>query len=147
MATSKSAPPIARVLESEGWRALPDWLHDLTRGLRGGTIAGPDFERRLEPDILLSRPRSKSLLLVEVKKHAVSKQGDYDPVRQVMAYVRAVRRELRRYRAAGWTVEPMLVAESFHPDVLSEASRASVGPNARGIRCAQLTEGRLEAVR
>lgn len=126
---------------------LPRWLGELRQGLTGPTSSAPGLERRLEPDILLCRARSKRLLLVEVKKHAVPTQGDYDPVGQVMTCIRAVRRDLRRRRVQGWTVEPMIVAKSFHPDVLVEATRASVAPNVRGIRCVHLIEGRLEAAR
>ncbi len=140
-------PDIEAELEERGWRELPPNLEELVKRLRGSTATDPERDQRLMPDVRVCKPRAKRLLVVEVKRDAVPKEGDYDPVRQVVNYVKWIRRELRRSHMPGWTVEPMLVAEWFHDDVRRDAARARVPGGARGIPCAEFAENRLRSLR
>jgi hypothetical protein len=131
-------PIVGEALEARGWRSLAEPLDRLVRGLRGGTPSDPSAQRRRVPDVRLCRPRSRRLLLVEVKWAAIPSVGDYNPVDQVVSYARAARKALARAGVRKWSVEPMLVAEDFMPDVLSQAEHADVS-------CLRLVDRRLVA--
>lgn len=106
-------PPIRQHLENKGWRELPADLQEASRKLRGPLTSDPDGDYGLRPDLLLSRPKAKRVLVVEVKRSAVRIEGYRNPVDQVLDYSRAIVKALRAAAMKGWTVEPLLVAQEL----------------------------------
>lgn len=129
---------IEDLLFERGWRELPEELDNALRSLRGPTPTDAEGDRRRAPDILLCRPRKKILLVVEVKRRAIPTLNDRDPVKQVLSYVKALRRRLRETRLTEWQVVPLLVAEEFAESVREDARRAQVPGGRPGIDCLTL---------
>lgn len=122
-------------LVGRGWRELPAPVRTSLRSLRGPLSFDPETEYGLRPDILLCRPKARRLLVVEVKRAAIPKQGYRNPVDQVSDYARACAKALRAGSRNGWRIDPMLVAEHFSPVVIEEAA-AKRGSAAVGqVRC------------
>jgi hypothetical protein len=88
--------PIREHLQGKGWAVLPGEVQEAVRNLRGPLAGDPDADYGLRPDIMLARPRARRILVVEVKRSALRKQGYRNPVDQVLDYSRAVEGAPRR---------------------------------------------------
>jgi hypothetical protein len=128
-------PVIRGYLERQAWTELPDDIRDAIRRLRGPLTFDPDGDYGLRPDILMTRPRSRRILVVEVKRWAVRTQGYRNPVDQVLDYARAVAKALSAARIRGWKVEPILVAQEFSLLVLGDARATRPPAGVEPLRC------------
>ena len=136
-------PVVEAALSRERWKPLPDDLRAVITSLRGGTPTDPDGDHRRAPDVAVCHPKDRRVLLVEVKWRAVPALGDFHPVDQVLSYVAAALSALHGTPYAGWTVEPLLVAEDFTPDVVEAAANARVPGAGPGIPCRLLVDDEL----
>lgn len=68
---------------------------------------------------------------------------DFNPIGQILSYVRAAKAKLTLNGYDGWSVEPMIVAESFSQVVVDQARDAHVPGLVRGIPCRELVAGAL----
>jgi hypothetical protein len=128
-------PPIREYLARQGWTELSDDIRDAIRRLRGPLTFDPDGDYGLRPDILMSRPRGKRLLVVEVKRSAVRTEGYRNPVDQILDYARAVAKALSTAGVTGWKTEPLLVAQDFSVVVLNDARVAARPRGVEVLRC------------
>jgi hypothetical protein len=88
------------------------------------TVAAPFGRRRRYPDVVLvDRTRERTLLVIEVKRHArlSDLRGLRDVVDQVLEY-----RDLIRARDPRWRVRAVIVAEQVQENVLARARDAGV---------------------
>lgn len=123
--------PIVQALVDSGCTEAPDDLTDIVRRLEGRTPTG-DRETALIPDLWVLD--GGTLLLVEVKLRARHRpDNDYDPVDQVLNYVRAAETAVRGTSHAHLRIKPMLVAKDFDRSEIEHAARHGV-PCRRWIR-------------
>jgi len=127
--------PIRGHLERQGWEQIPGEVRDAIRRLRGPLAFDPDGDYGLRPDILMSRPKSKRVLVVEVKRSAVRTEGYRNPVDQVLDYARAIAKALSTAKLSGWKVESLLAAQDFSVLVLDEARVAELPTGVTALQC------------
>lgn len=135
--------PIEKSLVADGWKPLTKELRAAIKGLRGPLAFDPDADYGLRPDLLLRRSRSKRLIVVEVKRVALPKQGYRHPPDQVMDYSKAVRKALNANGFKDWTVEPLLAAVEFSPVVLEDAGKVRAPAGIKPIVCKQWSHNTL----
>jgi hypothetical protein len=136
-------PKIRNWFANDRWVEWTDKDGVSLRGLRGPVVYDPDGnEHRLQPDLVLRRPRSQRILVIEVKLVALPKQGYRNPVDQVLDYAKAIRRLFDRSDLNRRSITPLLVAEEFSPVVLEEARSARTSPGIAAIKCRKWTAGR-----
>jgi hypothetical protein len=133
-------PQIRAWFAERGWVPLTDEETVSIRGLRGRLAFDPEgVDRTLRPDIVLRRPRSRRILVIEVKLAALPKQGYRNPADQVLDYAKAIRRAFDRADLKDRSITPLLVAEEFSPVVLEEARSARTPLGIAPIECREWT--------
>jgi hypothetical protein len=118
---------VLAALVREGWQRAPDELSRLVRAMRGGTPTRPDGEQRRLPDVWALERRRRSLVIVEVKRHARHQPGrDYDPVDQVLNYVDTAAATLSDGPFRRLAIRPMIVAYEINAAERKHARPESV---------------------